>query len=111
LSSEATADCVSQVKGWEDFRSCQNFSTDGSAQQGGDLGWFGKTKWLLPLKGVAFSLELARPATRSVIFWVYYRVLGHTKCVIWIAPLSAYVKRSSTYGWKSNLQIDINENG
>lgn len=51
-------DVLARVKKGEDFaKLAQEFSTDGSRDQGGDLGWFPKEKMVAEFSNAAFALQ------------------------------------------------------
>ncbi|MBI1803666.1 MAG: peptidylprolyl isomerase [Ignavibacteriae bacterium] len=51
-------DVTARARGGEDFASlARQFSTDGSASNGGDLGWFGKGKMVKPFEEAAFKAK------------------------------------------------------
>ncbi len=59
VSDEATAlNIIEKLKSGEDFAAlAQEFSTDGSASTGGDLGWFGLGAMVPEFETAAFALE------------------------------------------------------
>jgi len=59
VSDEATAlNIIEKLKSGEDFAAlAQEFSTDGSASTGGDLGWFGPGAMVPEFETAAFALE------------------------------------------------------
>jgi parvulin-like peptidyl-prolyl isomerase len=60
-SSEVRRDAQAlgdRARGGEDFAQlARQYSEDGSAQTGGDLGWFGKGAMVAPFEAVAFALD------------------------------------------------------
>lgn len=51
-------DILKRARGGEDFAAlAKEFSTDGSKDQGGDLGWFGRGKMVKPFEEAAFALQ------------------------------------------------------
>ena len=60
-SSEVRRDAQAlgdRARGGEDFAQlARQYSEDGSAQSGGDLGWFGKGAMVAPFEAVAFALD------------------------------------------------------
>ncbi|MEM1093006.1 MAG: peptidyl-prolyl cis-trans isomerase [Bacteroidota bacterium] len=55
------ADLVRRIRGGEDFAAlAAEFGTDGTAQQGGDLGWFGPGRMVKPFEDAAFNAPIGR---------------------------------------------------
>lgn len=57
--TQLAAELEARAKGGEDFATlAQVFSEDGSAQQGGDLGFFGRGAMVAPFEEAAFALDV-----------------------------------------------------
>ncbi|GAB5521911.1 MAG: peptidyl-prolyl cis-trans isomerase [Rhodothermales bacterium] len=55
------ADLVRRIRGGEDFATlAAEFGTDGTAQEGGDLGWFGPGRMVKPFEDAAFGAPIGR---------------------------------------------------
>ncbi|MEM6646842.1 MAG: peptidyl-prolyl cis-trans isomerase [Bacteroidota bacterium] len=55
------ADLARRIRGGEDFATlAAEFGTDGTAQQGGDLGWFGPGRMVKPFEDAAFNAPVGR---------------------------------------------------
>ncbi|MBI3170500.1 MAG: peptidylprolyl isomerase [Chloroflexi bacterium] len=59
VADEATAkDIIARLQAGEDFAElAREFSSDGSSEQGGDLGWFGKGQMVAEFEQATFALE------------------------------------------------------
>ncbi len=63
---------VERLKSGEDFAQlAKQYSEDASAQNGGDLGWFGKGKMVAPFEAAAFALDSGQisPAVMTQFGW------------------------------------------
>jgi peptidylprolyl isomerase/peptidyl-prolyl cis-trans isomerase D len=55
-------DVLRQIRGGADFAEmAREYSSDGSASSGGDLGWFGPGRMVAPFEEAAFAARLGRP--------------------------------------------------
>lgn len=69
VADEQTAkDIIARVQAGEDFAElAKEFSSDGSAAQGGDLGWFGKGRMVPEFETAAFALENSGDITTTPV--------------------------------------------
>jgi peptidyl-prolyl cis-trans isomerase D len=82
-TKERLSDIRAEIEEGEDFADlAQEFSDDqGSAKNGGDLGWFGKGKMVAPFEEAAFSLkpgEMSEPV-KSDFGWHLIKVFDERK--------------------------------
>ncbi|MEK7264292.1 MAG: peptidylprolyl isomerase [Bacteroidota bacterium] len=91
-------DVLTRVKKGEDFASlAKEFSTDGSAQQGGDLGWFGKGRMVKQFEDAAFKLIIGETSglVRSQFGIHIIKLTGRDSRMIKISDVVMTVKPSN----------------
>jgi len=87
-----------RVKRGEDFATlAREFSTDGTAAKGGDLGWFGKNRMVKPFEEAAFKARVGEVVgpVRSQFGLHIIKVTGRSNREVKIADLFLTVKPSS----------------
>lgn len=90
-------DIARRAKSGEDFAALARAnSEDGSASEGGELGWTGKGGWVKPFEDAAFG---ARPGqivgpVRTQFGWHVIKVIGRDKREVKVAAVSMKVKAS-----------------
>jgi parvulin-like peptidyl-prolyl isomerase len=97
-SKKKTQDVLARVKKGDDFASlAKEFSTDGSAQQGGDLGWFSKGRMVKPFEDAAFKLKIGETSglVRSQFGIHIIKLTGRDNRMIKISDVVMTVKPSS----------------
>jgi peptidyl-prolyl cis-trans isomerase D len=81
VSDEATAKLVQTLMRLNaDFGVlAKRYSSDGTKDSGGDLGWFGRGKMVKPFEDAAFSLQVGEVSApvQSEFGWHIIQVLGH----------------------------------
>jgi len=90
---------IERLNNGEDFgKLAAELSTDGSAQSGGDLGWFGKGAMVAEFQDVAFTLEIGEfsQPIKSEFGYHIIQVLGHEDRALDGAGFDLYKEQAFT---------------
>lgn len=91
-------DILRQIRNGADFSEmARKFGSDGTAPQGGDLGWGGKETWVKPFSDAAFRARIGEVIgpLRTQFGWHLIKVTGRDNREVKFADIAMRIKASS----------------